>query len=109
MLSSVGLNFLIGDEYLLPLTLFFLLVTLVTFGYRATRRRGYGPLLIGIFSSAAILAGKFYLNSNQLVYSGAILLIAASIWNAWPRKDTADSQIKPLGVPYTTNHNKRGT
>ena len=38
--------------------------------FRAGRRRGYGPAVAGIASSALILAGKFYLESTAALYGG---------------------------------------
>ena len=86
IVSSAGLGFLIGTTYLLPITGTFLILTLVVLGFRAKQRRGYGPFLIGLVASAAVLIGKFYLESNPLVYGGVGLLVFASVWNASPRR-----------------------
>jgi len=89
VVSSVGLGFLIGTTYLLPITSAFLVVTLAVLGFGAKKRRGYRPLLLGAVASAAVLIGKFYLDSNPLVYGGVGLLAFASVWNAWPRRTNA--------------------
>src|SRR6266704_5537366 len=90
VVSSVGLGFLIGTTYLLPITSAFLVVTLAVLGFGAKKRRGYRPLLLGAVASAAVLIGKFYLESNPLVYGGVGFLVIASLWNALPRrKETA--------------------
>ncbi len=90
VVSSFGLGFLIGTTYLLPITSAFLVVTLAVLGFGAKKRRGYRPLLLGAVASAAVLIGKFYLDSNPLVYGGVGLLVVASLWNALPRrKETA--------------------
>jgi hypothetical protein len=86
IVSSLGLGFLISTAYLLPLTIGFLILTLVVLGFRARQRRGFKPLLLGVAASAAVLIGKFDLESNSITYSGIALLVAASIWNAWPRR-----------------------
>src|SRR5260370_28048879 len=86
IVSSVGLGFLVGTTYLIPITSAFLVLTLAVLGFRARERRGFGPFLIGLVASAAVLIGKFYLESNALVYGGAGLLVIASAWNAWPRR-----------------------
>jgi drug/metabolite transporter (DMT)-like permease len=70
----------------LPLTIFFLLVAVGMLGYKARHRRGYIPLFIGIAGAVAIVAGKFYLDEDYLSKAGISLLVAASVWNAWPRK-----------------------
>src|SRR5260370_15337737 len=75
IVSSVGLGFLIGTTYLLPITSAFLVLTLAVLGFRAKERRGYRPLLFGAVGSAAVLIGKFYLESNAITYSGVGLLV----------------------------------
>src|SRR5436190_21013774 len=103
VVSSVGLGFLIGTTYLLPITSAFLVLTLAILGFRANQRRGYGPFLIGLVASAAVLIGKFYLDSNPLVYGGVGLLVVASLWNALPRrKETA---VCPICTPDTVQIN----
>ncbi|NOX24601.1 MAG: hypothetical protein GXP59_00485 [Deltaproteobacteria bacterium] len=87
---------MIGDIYLLPLTIFFLLVTISIFGYKAKHRHGYGPFYVGFLASVLIVIGKFYLDSNYLVYGGAIILLIVSIWNAWPKRGAAQMPLKPL-------------
>jgi len=86
LLSSVGLGFLISAAYLLPLTLAFLGLTLVALAFRATNRHGFGPFLIGLFAGIAILFGKFLWESKLTIYCGIGMLVAASVWNAWPRR-----------------------
>jgi mercuric ion transport protein len=86
IVSALGLGFLISTKYLLPLTFIFLALTTAALGFRASQRRGYGPLLLGVIAAAMILAGKFYFEVTQPVYPGVGLLIAASIWNSWPRR-----------------------
>lgn len=48
IVSSVGLGFLIGTTYLLPLTGAFLALTVGVLAFRANQRRGYGPLVLGL-------------------------------------------------------------
>src|SRR5258706_2705258 len=69
IVSSVGLGFLIGTTYLIPITSAFLILTLAVLGIRGKRRRGYGPFLIGLVASAAVLVGKVYLESDSIMYS----------------------------------------
>ena len=85
VLSSLGLGFLISTSYLFALTAAFLFLTLASFGFRARQRRGYGPLLLGAASSAVFLTGKFYLASTVVMCLGLGTLVAASMWNVWPR------------------------
>ncbi len=87
LLSSVGLGFLISTVYLLPLTVGFLVLALAALVFRANKRRGYGPFVLGLVAGSAILLGKFVLESHLIVYSALGLLVIASLWNAWPLAD----------------------
>jgi hypothetical protein len=86
IVSALGLGFLISTKYLLPLTFIFLALTTLALGFRASQRHGYAPFCLGVIAAATILAGKFYFDVTQAAYAGVGLLIAASIWNSWPRR-----------------------
>jgi hypothetical protein len=86
VLGSLGVPFLMDASWLLPLTAGALLLALVGLGFRARRRRGFGPLLLGTVAAAGILLGKFVFELNVALYSGTALLVAASVWNSWPKK-----------------------
>ena len=88
LLSALGLGILLKEKYLFPLTAIFLLVAVVTLGYSARTSRKYGPFLLGLVASGLVLGGKIFLQESVPVYGGVILLVAASIWNAWPSKAT---------------------
>ncbi len=85
VLSSLGAPFIMESSWLLALTAGALLVALAGLGYRARLRRGFGPLVVGVVASAGILLGKFALEINAAVYASTALLVAASVWNSWPR------------------------
>lgn len=85
LLSAMGISFVNYTPYLFPLTAAFLLLSLIALGWRAPRRRGYGPLLLGILASAVLLVGKFAFDSDAGMYAGMAILVGASLWNAWPR------------------------
>lgn len=86
VLTSLGLGFLMDTKWLLPLTAVFLFVAVGALGFRARRRRGYGPFFVGLAASTIVLAGKFGFESDPAMYAGLGLLVAASIWNTWPRR-----------------------
>ncbi|HHH31519.1 MAG TPA: MerC domain-containing protein, partial [Polyangiaceae bacterium] len=86
VLSTFGVTFLIDSRYLFALTAVFLTVALFFLGFRASRRRGYGPLAIGALASAFLLVGKFYFESDTAMFTGVGMLMGASFWNSWPRK-----------------------
>ena len=89
LLSSVGLGFLLSSAYLLPLTAGFLVVGLGAMALNADSRHGYGPFLFGLFAAAGVLFGKFRWESNTTMYGALGLLVAASVWNAWPSRVAA--------------------
>ncbi len=91
LLSAVGLSFLLQGRYLLPLMAVLLAAALAGLGYRAQRRRGYGPLALGTAAVGVILADKFLWALPLVVYGGVGLLLAASLWNAWPRKTSTQT------------------
>ncbi len=97
LLSSLGLGFLISTTYLLPVTTAFLLIAVAALGFRAKTRRGYGPMLLGVAAAAAVLFGKFFLESDAAMYGGVALLVAASLWNSWPRRTASFSPGMPAG------------
>ncbi len=88
-LGAMGLGFLMSTAYLLPITGVSLLVALGALGWRARSRRGYGPLLLGLLASAVLLVGKLASETDLAMVAGVGGLLAASIWNSWPRADRA--------------------
>jgi mercuric ion transport protein len=58
IVSSLGLGFLIGTAYLLPITSAFLILTVAILGFRARQRRGFGPFLIGLVASGACVSSR---------------------------------------------------
>jgi len=91
VLSSFGLGFLLETTYLLPLMTAFLGVALLALGYKASAGRGFGPLVIGVVSAAAIIVGKFVFSQDVMLYAGLAGLAGAAVWNAWPaRQNRAD-------------------
>ena len=93
LLSSVGLGFLISAAYLLPLTIAFLTLALAALAFRARKRRGLGPFLIGLVAAMGILLGKFVWESNVTVYRCVGMLVVASVWNAWARREQLDRRL----------------
>ena len=86
LLPSLGLGFLLSSKHQFSLTLVLLLMAVSTLAFRAQQRRGLLPFQLGLAASALILAGKFGLDSHSMMYGGVVLLVCASVWNAWPLK-----------------------
>ena len=88
ILSSLGLGFLMTGPYFYLFIGILLSLSLFSLAYKAKTRRGYLPFWIGLVSAIIIIAGKQFVLSDYVFYSGALLLIIASIWNNIPvRKD----------------------
>lgn len=71
-------------RWMLPLTGASLVIAVGALAHRARSRRGYAPLVVGLAAAALVLVGKFVMNSNPATYLGTVLLVGASVWNAWP-------------------------
>ncbi len=87
ILSSLGLGFLMTGPYFYLFIGILLSISLFSLGYKAKTRRGYAPFIIGLIGAAIILAGKYYSLSEYIFYTGAVLLIIASVWNNIPEKN----------------------
>ena len=102
LLSSIGLGFLLKTTWLLPLTMITLAFVMASLAFRAKERRGYSPFILGLLGAVALLGGQFVFPSfaagpaisewavisKWSIDAGAVLLVAASIWNGWPVKNT---------------------
>jgi mercuric ion transport protein len=85
-LGSLGLAVDLSTGTLRLLGLVFLTLALGALAWRAPRRRGYGPLIVGVVAAAALWTGEHVVRSETLALSGVSLLVAAAVWNAWPRR-----------------------
>jgi len=85
-LTALGVGFIPSTAYLFPLTATSLFVAVGALGLGAGRRRGFGPLIVGLIGAAFTMSGKFRMESEILVFGGIGILLAAAVWNAWPRK-----------------------
>lgn len=99
----MGLGFLMKTAVLLPLVAVSLAVAVAALGFRAGRRRGFGPFAVGVTASVVLLIGKFGMEpnttiSNGVVYAGLALLVGASVWNSWPTRRAAGLSPAPTGT-----------
>jgi mercuric ion transport protein len=84
--GALGMPFLLETHFLLPITLIALVLVLALLTWRAPKRRGYGPTLLGLAASVAITVAKFVFSNPLIVYIGASVLLIACVWNSWPRR-----------------------
>ncbi len=94
--------------YLLPLTASCLFLAVAALGFRANRRRGYGPLVVGVLAAILLVVGKFVLDSNVAVYGAVLSLIAASVWNSWLKKGVPVAPTETLLQIGSTRSDEHG-
>lgn len=92
ILGVLGLGFLIDRTILFPLTVAFFGLALVALAYRAKKRRGYRPFILGLIAVALALAFKFVVSVPVVMYLGLGGLVAASFWNVWPVKGADETE-----------------
>lgn len=92
--------------YLLPLTVFSLLVAVAALGFRAKRRRGYAPFVLGIVAGVGLVVGKFVVDLNMVIYGSIAALVSASLWNAWPTRPAMSIPDAPAGKLYQIGSEK---
>jgi len=79
--SSLGVGVVLTGRTEKPLILFFLGVSLASVAWAAGRRRRFGPLLLVILGSVAIVAARIVWQLPLITYCGVTLLLAAAVWN----------------------------
>ncbi|NOY88480.1 MAG: MerC domain-containing protein [FCB group bacterium] len=104
ILSAVGLGFLMTGTYFYILVSILLSISLFSLFYNAKTRRGYAPFALGLVSAIIILAGKYFQTSDYVLYVGAAILIAASIWNNIPKKSANPSNNNENGSTCPSCH-----
>ena len=109
LLTMPGVAWLLGETSLMLLTVGLLGIALVSLVYRARARRGYWPLALGIVASITILIEKWWLASAWLLAVGIVLLVSASLWNAWPQRvrvlDACETCAPHASEGYEKAHN----
>ena len=93
--TALGMTFLLETRYLLPITVIALGLAVLALGWRSSRRRGLGPAALAVAASAAIIVGKFGLDSSAVLQGGVAAFVAAFIWNFWPRRDATGQPACP--------------
>jgi len=90
VVSSLGLASMLHTVWLAPIAIITMLaLVLGLLGLRAKTRHGYAPLMLGLLGAGVLLFGEFVMNMMPLMYAGGGLLVAASVWNGWPRRREA--------------------
>ncbi len=82
--------------YLLPLTILAIVLAVAALGFRASRRRGHGPFVLGLVAAVGLVVGKFVVDSNLAVYGSIVVLVGSSVWNSWPKKSVPSAPTEAL-------------
>ena len=88
-LAATGLSALRKDAILWPVMLVSLAVAI--WGYRQGHRIHHesAPLIVGVIGAVSLALGVIVVHgfpAMQMIYGGAMLLVAATIWNIVARK-----------------------
>ena len=98
LLTTLGLGFLLSERYLFGVTAALLLISVGALAFRCRERRGIAPVALGLLGAATGLVGKFHFESTAAMYAGLSILVAASVWNSWPKGSTQSCpQCAPRG------------
>jgi hypothetical protein len=85
--------------WLPAVTAVWLAFTVATLAFQRRGLRRYGPALVGLLAALAILAGRFTLNDQTLVYGGIGTLVIAAGWRAWSQRPTANESCAQCEFP----------
>lgn len=83
LLGSWGIQTIPYKPWLLPVFCILLLVNIVSL-YLTGKKHHYLPLAFSIAGALLVISNRYYFHSQQLMYTGAALLIISSLWNTLP-------------------------
>ena len=104
LFSALGLESVPYQPWVLPAMVALLAVHLGLLWYGGRRRGGiYGPLYLSMAGVGLILLGKFGWTLDAILYGGLVLLLGATLWNAFPvRIHRWSEKIRPYLAPPRT-------
>lgn len=117
VLSALGIATVPAQRWLPPVAALSLVAALALLAYRASRRRGYRPFSLACVAALLLLvelththpaaaavhashgagAAADGAHGPLVTWTGVALLLAASVWNAWPAARTPASAIPARG------------
>jgi hypothetical protein len=101
VLSSLGVGFVSTDRGLMGLTLMLLVLGLASLGWSWRPHRHPGPLTVSSIGAVLLILGRLAWTVPLLLYVGAALVLAGSLWNLWLgwRSDPDLVPLRGLGGP----------
>ena len=82
LFSALGLETIPYQPWMLPAMIALLFVNIAVLFFRSKKNNRFGPVLFSLAGAFLILIAKFWLNSDFLVYTGLVLVLTGSAWNA---------------------------
>lgn len=85
VLAATGLSFLRSDAILIPIIAAALLVALWGFWIGRRPHGSWGPFVVGVIGSVALVAGIVFIHgipAKVMIGAGTLILLGATIWNA---------------------------
>ena len=89
VITAVGLGFLRNDAILWPLMLASLGIALWGFWQGRRVHHASSPLVLGAAGAATMASGVIFVHgpvARPMIYVGAVMLLAATLWNAQLRR-----------------------
>jgi mercuric ion transport protein len=101
-LAATGLSALRRDAILWPIMLVSLAVAI--WGYWQGHRihRAWAPLTVGVIGAVSLALGVIVVHgfpAIQMIYGGAMLLVAATIWNIVARTSCSTDALSQQSLP----------
>lgn len=85
VLAATGLSFLRSDAILIPIIAAALLVALWGFWIGRQLHGSWGPFVLGLVGSVALVAGVVFIHgmpAKVMIGAGALILLGVTVWNA---------------------------
>jgi hypothetical protein len=93
IVGTVAIDPLLYRTWLLPLTFALSCATVLMLANRAGRRHAWAPFFLSMVAMIVIFMSKFYFDYQPLVYIAMLVMLGASIWNSWRKKETSAKVI----------------
>ena len=68
--------------WLPPIIGFWLVLTIAVLAFQRRGKRRYGPAALGLVAALLLMTGKFAIDSQVVIFSGIIALLAAAVWRS---------------------------
>ena len=105
-LAATGLSALRKDAILWPIMLISLAVAISGYWHGHRLHHAWGPLIVGVIGAVSLAFGVIMVHgfpAMQMIYGGAMLLVAATIWNIVARKRWSTDRTSRQSLPVRPN------